>query len=106
MISCAVTAKLILSTFGFALIGDRTNPFLFKLEISSFWPSSVTVQAGPCKKCSESQKNRFLVLWLNCFDSYFVTGAALSEFTTTRSVDAKAMCDLAFYNYVEVENGS
>lgn len=29
-------------------------------------------------------------------------GAALSEFTTNRSVDAKAMCDLAFYNYVEM----
>ena len=32
-----------------------------------------------------------------------VSGAALSEFTTNRSVDAKAMCDLAFYNYIEVE---
>lgn len=29
-------------------------------------------------------------------------GAALKEFTTHRSVDAKAMCDLAFYNYVEM----
>lgn len=29
-------------------------------------------------------------------------GTALKEFTTTRSVDAKAMCDLAFYNYVEM----
>ena len=28
---------------------------------------------------------------------------ALSEYTTFRNPDAKAMCDLAMYNYVEVK---
>lgn len=28
--------------------------------------------------------------------------ATLSEFTSYRSIDAKAMCDLAFYNYIEM----
>jgi len=32
----------------------------------------------------------------------FLTGATLAEFTTFRSIDAKAMCDLASYNYIEV----
>ena len=36
-------------------------------------------------------------------EAHIFLGAALSEFTTNRSVDAKAMCDLAFYNYVEVQ---
>ncbi|XP_060560337.1 kynurenine 3-monooxygenase-like [Ruditapes philippinarum] len=29
-------------------------------------------------------------------------GATLHEFTSFRSIDAKAMCDLAFYNYIEM----
>jgi len=31
-----------------------------------------------------------------------LTAATLNEYTATRSVDAKAIVDLAFYNYIEV----
>ena len=33
---------------------DSTIPHLLKSEISSFWLFSVTVQAGLCRKCSET----------------------------------------------------
>ena len=32
---------------------DSTIPLLFKSELSSFWPASVTVQGGLCWKWSE-----------------------------------------------------
>ena len=33
---------------------DSTIPLLLKSEISGFYPSSVTVQAGLCRTCSET----------------------------------------------------
>ena len=33
---------------------DSTMPLLSKSKISSLWPSSVTVQAGLCRACSET----------------------------------------------------
>ena len=43
---------------------DSTIPLLPKSEISSFYPSSVAVQAGLCQTWSETPKTGFLVLQL------------------------------------------
>ena len=47
------SAKLI-SAFVFATRIDSTLPLLFKSEISSFQPASMTVQPDLCRTCSES----------------------------------------------------
>ena len=62
-ISCAVTAQLI-SAFVFATCMDRTMSLLVKSKISSFWLSSVTVQAGICQTWSEILKTNFFASWL------------------------------------------
>ena len=43
---------------------DRTIPLLPKTEISSLWPSSVTVQPGLCRTWSEIPKTGFLTVRL------------------------------------------
>ena len=44
---------------------DRTVPLLPKTEISSLYPSSVTVQLGLCRTRSETPKTGFLVTRYN-----------------------------------------
>ena len=63
-ISCAVTAQLI-SNFGFATY--RVQSLLSKSEISSLWPSSVTVQTGLCRTWSKNPKTGFLVTRLKLY---------------------------------------
>ena len=43
---------------------DSTSPLLFKSEISTFWPSSETVQAGLSWTLSENPEDRFPMLCL------------------------------------------
>ena len=57
-INCAVTAQLI-SAFVLRYT-DSTIPLLLKSEISSFYPSSVTVQAGLCRTLLETGKTVFV----------------------------------------------
>ena len=45
---------------------DSTIPLLPKSEISSFYPSSVTVQPGLCRTWSETPKTGFLITRLIC----------------------------------------
>ena len=57
-ISCAVTASDQRLCFCYS---DSIIPLPLKSEISSFWPSPVTVQAGLCQTWSEPQTVGFLM---------------------------------------------
>ena len=46
---------------------DSTIPLLSKSEISSLWSSSVAVQSGLCRTCSETPKTGFLTTRLIWF---------------------------------------
>ena len=66
---------------------DSTIPRLLKSEISTFYPSSETVQAGLCQTWSETPKTGFLMLWIiyiYCKNSIKRPGVYLKQYLYNR----------------------